>query len=230
LPLNAVLGRLLMREAKSRLRCSVGVFLALASVGEASAAEVRCGTAPVKFNGRPLDLAPPMGFVEICAKDRALCAVLTAGYPPTVTTLGYFVRADEWEARKKAGSGFHNYLIAQADESKPAMLAELKGYVKSRDGAMPDHTDLPGTLLSRGRVNLGIVDESNDSITTGVLLRTQPATLLMREIRQVALNSVVVVGPTILSLYLFRDFETQKDVSMTKQRAKDWLQCLRASN
>src|SRR5213082_1409182 len=99
------------------------VAVALVSVVHAEAAETGCGSFVSRVDGQSLDLAPPRGFVEICGQDAELCRTLTAGYPPSVLTLGYFVSPEEWK-RFKSGPpiGFTRYLIAQSASSAPGDL------------------------------------------------------------------------------------------------------------
>ena len=60
------------------------LLLAYPSVG--GAAE-KCGSFPIKTGGERVDVAPLMGFVEVCSQDVALCRALTQGYPPWLTTI-----------------------------------------------------------------------------------------------------------------------------------------------
>jgi hypothetical protein len=100
------------------------VAATLASVLHAEAAETGCGSFALPVDGRNLDLAPPHGFVEICGQDANLCRTLTAGYPPSVPTLGYFVSPEDWK-RFKSGPpiGFTRYLDSAGDFHLAGRLA-----------------------------------------------------------------------------------------------------------
>jgi hypothetical protein len=191
-----------------------------------------CVTYPVKVGSGRLDLAPPGGFVEICSQDAKLCSTLTRGFPPSVQTVGYFVSPQEWAQFKKGEIlGFTRYLIAQISRSTAAQgFPGLKDFVRSQQGTIPDHTDLPSTLKSQGRVGLGVIEETSDSITFGTIMKTQVASSPDKEFVLVALNAAMVVGPLVLSLYSFRDYQTMGDVETAKQLTKSWLQCIRSSN
>src|SRR5262245_30530525 len=116
------------------------VTLTMAFAVTATANDSGCGTFGSKAGEASIDLAPPVGYVEICGQDAELCAVLTSGYPASVTTLGYFVTPDEWKRYKTGGTGFTNYLIAQlAGSMSPADLAGFKDYIRSNQGSIPDH-------------------------------------------------------------------------------------------
>src|SRR6185437_7576747 len=95
-------------------RLTVAV-LSLSAAGTAVAlAQGACQSYPASARGTALDLAPFPGLVEVCSRDTALCRQLTAGYPPNVATLGYFVPAGDWEAYRQQKRSFTHYLIAQA--------------------------------------------------------------------------------------------------------------------
>ena len=109
-----------------------------------------------------IDVSPPGHFIDVCAEDATLCKTLTSGYPPTVSTLAYFVLPDEWNAAKEKPRGFTRYLIAQLSGSmSPEKLPGFKQYLHSQQGQIPDHTALPSVLAARGRVPLGIVSETS---------------------------------------------------------------------
>src|SRR5258707_10884785 len=85
-----------------------------------------------------IDVSPPGHFIDVCAEDASLCKTLTSktltsGYPPTVSTLAYFVLPDEWKAAKeKPPRGFTRYLIAQLSGSmSPDKLPGFKQYLHS---------------------------------------------------------------------------------------------------
>jgi hypothetical protein len=191
-----------------------------------------CSAYPVQAPAGRLDLTPPIGFVEICSQDAKLCDRLTRGYPPSVQTVGYFVSPQEWAQFKKGTLlGFSHYLIAQVSRSTPPdRFPGVKDFIRSRQGAVPDHTDLPGTLKSQGRVSLGVIEETTDSISFGAIMKNQAVSSPETEIALVSINAALVTGPHVLSLYLFRAFHTMKDVEMSKELTKTWLQCIRISN
>jgi hypothetical protein len=205
-------------------------LLLLAYPSIAGAAD-KCGSFPIKTGGERLDVAPLMGFVEVCSQDAALCRALTQGYPPSSMTVGYFVTADEW-ARFKKGAlpGFTNYLIAQiAKSTSPANLPNLKAFLKSRHGQIPDHTKAPDILKIEDEVNLGIVGESDDSIIIGKVAKVQlPSS--PTKIGMVSLNAAFALGPRVFSLYLFREYRSAPDIAAAKAATETWLQCLRAAN
>jgi len=183
----------------------VVVPLLMLAYSAPSAAGDACAPFVVKVGGDRLDLAPPVGFVDVCSQDAALCRVLTQGYPPAAPTVGYFVTAQEWAQFKKGAlSGFTNYLIAQISQSTtPGDLPGLKEFIRSRQGAIPDHTRLPDVLKAAGEVNLGVVSDTDDSIVFGRVAKLRPALAPDKEIVLIALNAALALGPRVLSLYTF---------------------------
>jgi hypothetical protein len=177
------------------------------------------------------DIAPPTGFVEVCSQDATLCRRLTEGYPPTAPTVGYFVTPQEW-AQFKNGAlpGFTSYLIAQvAETTAPSQLPQLKEFIRSKQGAIPDHTKLPEVIKVKGEANLGVVGEADDSITFGKVANLRTALSPDKDLSLVALNAAVVFGPRVLSLYSFRAYRSPADVAAAKSLMNTWVQCLRGS-
>ena len=210
----------------------VVVPLLMLAYSAPSAAGDACAPFVVKVGGDRLDLAPPVGFVDVCSQDAALCRVLTQGYPPAAPTVGYFVTAQEWAQFKKGAlSGFTNYLIAQISQSTtPGDLPGLKEFIRSRQGAIPDHTRLPDVLKAAGEVNLGVVSDTDDSIVFGRVAKLRPALAPDKEIVLIALNAALALGPRVLSLYTFRDYRSPADIASAKAFTSGWLQCLRGAN
>jgi hypothetical protein len=159
--------------------------------------------------GASLELTPLVGYSEVCSQDATLCRRLTAGYPPSVVTVGYFVPTDEWAAfRRGEASGFRQYLVAQlASGTRPEGLPALKARLRAQQGDIPDASRLPALLESAGRVAFGVFDETERSVSFGVVMRARPvgAPPGAAEIALVATNTALVVGNRVLSLYVFRE-------------------------
>lgn len=204
----------------------------LLSVASAGAAQTACGSWTTAALGAPFELAPLAGYTEVCSQDAALCARLTAGYPPSVVTLGYFVPTDEWAAfRRGAATGFGRYLIAQlASATRPEGLPALKTRLRAQQGDIPDATRLPALLESAGRVSFGVFDESERSVSFGVVMRARPvgAPTGTAEVALASTNTALVVGDRVLSLYVFRQYAGQADVEAVQRATTEWLECLTA--
>lgn len=210
-------------------RCLVLSLLILA--GRVSAQS--CDTWRTQAGDSTIDLAPLSGFVEVCSQDAQLCSVLTAGYPPSVKTLGYFAPAAEWNAvRQRASLGFKHYLIAQlATSMTPERLPGFKNFLRSQQGNTPDHSDLPRFLAAEGRAPMGIFDETPNSISFGQIMAVRPTTGASAErITLVSTNSAVVVKNRVLSLYVFQDYRGDADADSAKAATLSWLRCLGAAN
>ena len=206
--------------------------MGLASAVTAPAPVASCGSFVSKVDAASLDLAPPTGFVEICGQDAELCRVLTAGYPPTAKTLGYFVTSEEWMRFKKQPIGFTRYLIAQlATSMAPEDLAGLKEHIRSQQANIPDHTELPAIVESQGRAPIAIFEDADDAIAFGAVmkLRTKPPSP-PKDATLASTNAALVMKGRVMSLYAFIDVTESKDVDAVKNLTRNWLQCLRAAN
>jgi hypothetical protein len=196
-----------------------------------SSARDTCSSFMAKDGADRFDVAPPAGFVEVCAQDAVLCRRLTEGYPPTAPTVGYFVTPQEWAQLKKGTlSGFTSYLIAQvAETTDPAQFARLKEFIRSKQGDIPDHTKVPEYIKLKGEANLGVVSETDESIVIGHIAKLRIAPSPDKEVSLVALNAAVVFGPRVLSLYSFREYRSPADEAEAKSLMTTWLHCLRGS-
>jgi hypothetical protein len=218
-----------MRFTLPRIALAVSLVLA----AHATRGEPHCTSVLRDVDGIRIDLAPLEGFVEICSRDKALCRTLTAGYPASVNTLGYFVTAGEWEAYKgKRLAGFTRYLIAQlAGTMSPEDLPGFKSYIHSQQGDVPDHTRLPETLKGAGRSSLGVFDETADSISFGTIMKLQTAVPgPWRDAWLASTNSALVAKRRVLSLYAFAEVRRSEEVEEVKEMTKSWLRCLRKAN
>jgi hypothetical protein len=155
--------------------------------------------------------------------------LLTAGYPPSVKTLGYFVPPAEWDAVKKdSTAGFHHYLIAQwAVSLQPEQLQGFKTYLRAQQGNIPDHTELPRVLAAQGRVSLGVFAETPTSISFGTIMTARSVVSPnAAPLSLVATNTAAVVKSRMLSLYVYQDYRGEADVTMAKSVTASWLQCI----
>lgn len=218
------------KAAARAMRLLGGMILAVAHSSPSVAGEA-CSSFQARDGADRFDIAPPTGLVEVCSQDATLCRRLTEGYPLTAPTMGYFVTPEEWAQFKKGGlPGFTNYLIAQvAETTDPAQLPQLKEFIRSKQGDIPDHTKLPDIIKVKGETNLGVVSESNDSIVFGKVAKLRTPASAEKDISLVALNAAVVFGPRMLSLYSFRDYRSPADVAAAKSLMNTWVQCLRGS-
>ena len=192
-----------------------------------------CDSWRARAGDTTIDLAPPRGFIEVCATNHRLCGVLTAGYPPSVQTLGYFVAANDWERfRKDSSLGLNHYLIAQVALTRGAdQLPGFKSYLRAQQGDIPDHSQLPSTLAAQGRMPLGILDETPTSISSGVVMAARPVTSSSSaSIVLVASNSAAAVSGRLLSLYVYLSYKNESDIDSVKAVTKKWLQCIADAN
>lgn len=175
-------------------------------------------------------MAPPTPYVEICSQDTRLCEYLTRGYPPDVVTVGYFVAAAEWDAhRRDPTTNFDHYLIAQlSTRITPADLPGFKAYVHSNHSEIPDHSKVPEHLSAEGHVGLGILGESDSSITFGTVMQMRRAGV--EQIQLVATNSALVVSGRILSLYVYRTMRDTTDIGAATRLTGTWIGCIQRAN
>ena len=199
----------------------------LLSVAQATA-QTACGRA-----GSAVDAVPAfVGFTDVCAVDAALCRAFSAGYPPSVRMLGYFVPDTIWAAfRSGRVSSFDEYLIAQAAGRRSAAeFAELKESLRQRNGTIPDNSRLPLTVARDTRVPLGVVGETHSAIIFGVVMHLQLAGEESgRTTPMVSLNIAMQRDQSTLSLYVFRRYRSESDVERAKRDAAAWVACIEKS-
>jgi hypothetical protein len=208
------------------LACCV---LALVLAAPAAASISECGSEVRSVEGRPLDLAPPKGYVDVCAHDQQLCQTLTKAYPPSLRRLGYFVPKEEWEANQdKAPTSFRRYLIALlATNKKPQQLAAVKARLRTDVGAAPDAAQLMTVVQDKGQASLGILEDAPDAFAFGAVGRRQArgsGELLAMT------NSAMVLKGHVLSLYVSATVGDAAQVDAVKAITKQWLGCLRTAN
>ena len=203
------------------------VCLLIVCDGGLAAADSKCATFPIE--SPPLDLAPPPGFVEVCSRNEQLCEVLTRGYPPSVTTLGYFVTEEEWGRFSETEElGFTVYLIAQTSATQSVEeFKEFKEYLIARQGEVPDHTELPSFLEKNGQVSLGVLDEADDLITIGTLMHLAAP---QGKVALAATNVALQLPGASLILYVFHSYSGPSDVNELKTLTDQWVECLRSSS
>jgi hypothetical protein len=207
------------------------LLIATALIARPAVAEDACLSAIRSAGAAPVDLSPPGQFVDVCAEDAGLCRTLTSGYPPTVTTLAYFVLPEEWKASKDKPRGFTRYLIAQlAGSMSPDKLPGFRRYLHSQQGNIPDNTVLPSVLASHGRVPLGIVNETPDSISFGTVMKLEPNVPSSQGFALASINSAIIVRNQVLSLYVFDEIKDPRAVDPLKTLSEKWLKCLRQNN
>jgi hypothetical protein len=153
--------------------------------------------------------------------------MLTAGYPKTTKTLGYFVSPQEWDQYRGGHlSGFSHYLIAQlATGASSADFAGIRRFVRSQNGDIPDHTQLPASFESEGKANIGVFEDSDDAIAFGVVMKVRPGA--SAPITLASANTVFLAKEHVLSLYVFVDVTSKPSGEPAKSLAREWLGCLR---
>ncbi len=192
-----------------------------------------CGSFRDARGRSSVDFAPPNGFVDVCSRDFQLCVLLTEGYPPEVTTVAYFVPGEEWQKYQKGQhKGFSRYLIAQRGQTRsPDEFSELKRYVKAQQGNVPDHTELPRILQSQGKIPLGVTEETEDSISFGVIMKLASADGHLNGSPFLAcINIMLRLKGETLALYVHDTAANMSDSKSVRQLAKDWLKCIREQN
>jgi hypothetical protein len=122
-------------------------------------------------------------------------------------------------------------LIAQATSISPGDLPDLKNHLRSRQGAIHDHTALPNILQSEGRANIGVFEDTDDAIAFGTIMQlgTRPPAPA-KDLVLASTNTAFIVREKVLSLYVFLDVTATNDVEAVKRLTREWLGCLRATN
>ncbi len=180
-----------------------------------------------------VDFAPPIGFVDVCSRDSRLCSVLTKGFPSSVRTIGYFVLGEEWQRYEKGNlDGFSRYLIAQrGGPLSRERFREFKDYVRAQHGEIPDSSDIVRGLESGGRVSFGVTDETEDSISYGVVMKLRSLNGGSDvEMLLASINIALQLKGESLSLYVNEEVRRPSDVRRVKEFAARWIGCLRSRN
>ena len=190
-----------------------------------------CGSFRDSRGRSSIDFAPLNGFVDVCSRDFQLCVALTLGYPPSVQTLGYFVSREEWHRYQNGKhKGFNRYLIAQKGEVLSGeQFADFKRYVHSQQGDIADHSKLATLFEQDGRVSLGVIDETEDSVSIGVVQKLT-GTAIKRDWLLAAINIALQLKGESVSLYVYDTVKNPNDTDRVKGLAKRWLQCIRERN
>jgi hypothetical protein len=192
-----------------------------------------CGSLIDPKRRSTINFAPIDGFVDVCSLDAALCDLLTRGYPPSVTTIAYFVTDQDWQLHLRGSlKGFSRYLIGQRGHSwSREEFLEFKNRVRSNQGKVPDHTDLPAVVESVGRASLGVTAESADSISFGVIMKLAPSDGTMSGPFYLAsVNTALEINGETLSLYAFARANNANDGAVAQALMAQWLACIDARN
>jgi hypothetical protein len=207
--------------------------LTLIFIGVNAHAGGSCGSFVDPKRRSTINFAPIRGFVEVCSLDGALCDLLTKGYPPSVTTIAYFVTNQDWQLHVKGSlKGFSRYLIGQRGHSwSREEFLEFKNRVRSDQGTVPDHTNLPAVVESLGRASLGVTAESADSISFGVIMKLAPSGGTMGGPFYLAsVNTALEINGETLALYAFDRANNANDGAGAQALMAQWLGCIEARN
>ncbi len=215
------------------MKCVYSAAL-LALAASSLVAAQHCGSFRDPRERSSIDFAPLDGYTDVCSRDFQLCVMLTLGYPSSVQTIAYFVPNAEWQKYKEGKhKGFSRYLIAQhaVRTLSSEEFADFKDYVRSQQGNVVDHSKVPSLFEVKGRVPLGVVDESADSISYGTVIKLEQkdqgeggSELLG------AINIALQLKGESLSLYVFDVVKDLHDTDRLKALARHWLQCIRNQN
>jgi hypothetical protein len=126
--------------------------------------------------------------------------------------------------------GFSRYLIAQKGEALSAeKFADFKRYVHSQQGDIADHTKLATLFERQGRVSLGVIDETEDSISIGTVLELTE-TAIKHDVLLAGINIALQLKGESLSLYVYDTVKSVNDTDRVKELAKRWVRCIRKQN
>ena len=222
----------LQSMAKLLLRSLCSAALVVFS-GSALVGAQRCGSFRDSRDRSSIDFAPLDGYTDLCSKDFQLCVMLTLGYPPSVQTIGYFVRDEEWqdcEEGKHERCRFTRYLIAQRGRNLSSEeFLDLKRHIHLNQDNVVDHTESARAFELENRVSLGVIDESSDSISFGAIFKTKVPDEHGSRLTA-SINVVLQLKGEALSLYVFDAVKDLKDTDRIKSLANEWLKCIRDRN
>ncbi len=189
-----------------------------------------CENYLINSSSGPLRISRPAGYVDICADRSERCIALTAGFPPSVETLAYFVLPKELHAAQTDNQrlGFSRYYIVQLSrQSHAADYPIMRNAIREKNGNLVDSTQLPKSLGQMRVVRLGVLDETESSITIGVLMRPEGERDQLSA-PTIATNSIVLVGANVFSLYFYDDYKGEKSLGESRQLTRDWVACFHA--
>jgi hypothetical protein len=107
----------------------------------------------------------------------------------------------------------------------------LKHYVRAQQGIVPDHTELPSILESHGKVPLGVIEESDDSISFGVIMKLSSADGHLSGSPFLAcINIMLRLKGETLALYVYDTAANMNDSKGVKELANRWMACIRDRN
>lgn len=92
-----------------------------------------------------------------------------------------------------------------------------------------DHTESARVFELQNRVSLGVIDENNDSISFGVILKTKAPDEQISRLTA-SINVALQLKGESLSLYVFDGIKDLKDTNRIKSLANEWLGCIRDRN
>ena len=102
-------------------------------------------------------------------------------------------------------------------------------YARSRNGAIPDHTELPAFLEKQGQAPLGILGETDNSITMGTVMRIHNAAT-GDTVSLASANVALQLSKHTMSLYVYRPYDEASDGDKLAKLAERWIKCLRQHN
>jgi hypothetical protein len=209
----------------------------------------------VEVGGRAIVLPAPGEWVEITANREPIRRVVEAGMPKDNRHLATFTSTDE-VARLEAGTDMTNWAVVQSLRAFEAidvsvtqfgglqsgMRADWKGIIEQAKGMI-------GSELEQASQRVGEqlnekTDLAVDNIEPLELYLDEPGAigLLMRMRAQVTVadqsstktvDMAIVMMPVnsrLISLYVYRNHETDADAEAAKSAAIAWKDAVRAAN
>ena len=192
-----------------------------------------------------IDLAPPEAFVAVCAEDNSmLCTLVTLSeeHLNQKKIVGYFVLASEVEQLQSGGTvAFTSALAAYREATlSPEAFQKLKDDAREKRGDMLRDAGWPYGRQPTEYKPMGILDETENSISVGVLTRLNgpdPKSFEKREdppketeITVITIFTAVQLNGETLSLKVDEQRQEHFDGASTKRLAADWLGCIKTRN
>jgi hypothetical protein len=190
-----------------------------------------CESVPAGVGDDKIDLAPPGGYMETCWVDSRLCTEPVPGRPEGHKMLGFFLTSGDWARhRRRQELDLGTYLIAQSTATPAAEFPDLREILRQRGQDAVDISALPASFQPQTMVSVGVVDESADSISSGVLFGSAFSRRRSAAAPEVSINTAFMLGSRVLSLHVNHAYSGRSDVDAARQLTAAWLECLRKAN
>lgn len=186
-----------------------------------------CPSIPRSIDEATIDIALPLGAVDLCREHPTLCRVLLSGYPSADVPLGYFVSPEQWKEHGRSGRFTKYHVALHRPKASLEEIDRVKAEIERLKGFVPR---FPGTTAAQSAHSLGVVGETQDSVSYGAVIAMPHLTATPAAARLVGVHSLVAIKGAVLSLYSFAHVKRPEQIDQLLVVADQWLSCIRQAN